>query len=67
MLSRARTLSKRLDATVRRAYLRWRIHEARKDANAIEGELLTAPARLRATREFITANLRMLRDLEGAP
>lgn len=67
MLTRIRTLSRRLYTRAQAAYLRFLISEAEKDACVIQAEALAAPARLIKTRAYIT-DLRNRADaLEAQP
>ncbi len=61
----AAILSRRLHTAVCAAYLRYRLREARKDANVIEAEMLVAPQRLANMRHYISATADKLRALEA--
>lgn len=64
MLSARQPLSRRLHIAIRKAYLQYRLREARKDANVIEAEMLAALRELIVIRSFITDTVAKLEALE---
>ena len=66
LLDQAHKACRRLHTLPLRLYLRFRICEARRDAFAAEEELTSAPGRLRAHREYISATIKRLESLRGA-
>jgi hypothetical protein len=64
---RAAAVCRRLHTRARIIYHRWRLHEARKDANVIEAEMLSAPHELSVLRHYIAEKAACIEALEGRP